>query len=878
MKKLLTILSTVFLVASCAISDFEKPSSPATGSGTETVDSLGFFELTLSSQPATRATTTQITPEEAANFLITIYKGSDIVRQTVRLGDLDTRLSAGYGYTVTAESCSETEAESANDGWGQKRFAGLSASFAIVAGKTTAVDVGCSVANAGIELTYDESLLDYFTSVEVTVKSGNRTLTFTKSGQIAYFNTNVDGLRTATYTITAVGPNSTLTKEGTLDLGKAKMSHINLQYEIGTFELSVLVEEADLTDDEVVIHEEDIQTDDGKTEVNATFTGYSETARTDINTYGQASVSLSATSPIDWAQAESNVAVYDYTTEKREFPVSSAEGVQRLEGNVTPKTRDFLAAYPYSQAGDALSEGKIVFTLPAEQRALAVAPGTELVSSKMNYAVVKGQRSYDGSLLNLTFQPVCQVLQFQIPEYAAGRISAIQFTADTPVAGKLAVDVSGEKPTTAIASTESPSITILPPARESTFPAGTYYILTAPVQMNGFSMSFQCEGTGYTLSSTSTLGGEAGKLYPLGYIDLVNDVHLSNAGHVYEGGVLQGTSFQVNAPIPTQNWKATTKNASGTVVRSYSGTDNFNSTYADASWPYLPKGDYTVDYSYTTSNGKQMAGVLSFSTTKPNNFGVTTTAYTSYSYYVGDVVAKNIASANACNNQTIYAPTVKITGISNAILNNSNYVFTIERSGFSSNQRSASNGVYVYNDFTQTEWKAYTLSAKVTFDGVEVSSNTQTVHLTGLPYSVAPPRNSGDHAWAVSGTGSAKVDFQENYVIVGASGTVQAWEDYPAIQSPEFYIPANINATINSSGTIYAREVWPITYDCELTMYLENEKLTSRKVSNTSGVDYSFTINDKTLTNSSKKVRFSTDGRTRLSGYAYVRNVSVTYR
>ena len=107
---------------------------------------------------------------------------------------------------------------------------------------------------------------------------------------------------------------------------------------------------------------------------------------------------------------------------------------------------------------------------------------------------------------------------------------------------------------------------------------------------------------------------------------------------------------------------------------------------------------------------------------------------------------------------------------------------------------------------------------------------------------------------------------------------VQAWEDYPAIQSPEFYIPANINATINSSGTIYAREVWPITYDCELTMYLENEKLTSRKVSNTSGVDYSFTINDKTLTNSSKKVRFSTDGRTRLSGYAYVRNVSVTYR
>ena len=795
MKKLLTILSTVFLVASCAISDFEKPSSPATGSGTETVDSLGFFELTLSSVPATRATTTQITPEEAANFLITIYKGSDIVRQTVRLGDLDTRLSAGYGYTVTAESCSETEAESANDGWGQKRFAGLSASFAIVAGKTTAVDVGCSVANAGIELTYDESLLDYFTSVEVTVKSGNRTLTFTKSGQIAYFNTNVDGLRTATYTITAVGPNSTLTKEGTLDLGKSKMSHINLQYEIGTFELSVLVEEADLTDDEVVIHEEDIQTDDGKTEVNATFTGYSETARTDINTYGQASVSLSATSPIDWAQAESNVAVYDYTTEKREFPVSSAEGVQRLEGNVTPKKRDFLAAYPYSQVGDALSDGKIVFTLPAEQRALALAPGTELASSKMNYAVAKGQRSYDGSLLNLTFQPVCQVLQFQVPSYAEGRISAIQFTADTPVAGKLAVDVSGEKPTTAIASTESPSITILPPARESTFPAGTYYILTAPVQMNGFSMSFQCEGTGYTLSGTSALGGEAGKLYPLGYIDLVNNPEVTPA-HQYSNNVLQGTKLTLtNAPIPGKQWNVTVKKGT-TAVRNVSGSNNLSSPESDASWPYLPKGDYTAEYSFMNSNDTQSSGYsVGFSIDEDPVFSVGVSAYTSYSYYIGDVVSKNINSANACDNQTIYAPTVKILGISNSILNNSNYTFNIERSGFSSALKTSNNGVYVYNDFTQTDWKSYNLSAKVTFDGVSANSNTQTVHLTGLPYSAT--NSSGFSKWT---GGQWKSDTPTAQARDG--GECYYFRD-KNIYSPKYHVPVTIEINLSFQVWLY---------------------------------------------------------------------------
>ena len=870
MKKLFTILSTVFLLASCAISDFETNSSPASG-GTEQADSIGFFELTLSSVPSTRSTSTQITPEEAANFLVTIFKGSDIVRQTVRLADLNTSLPAGYGYTVQAESCSEPDAESANGGWGQKRYAGLSASFAILAGKTTNVDVGCSVANSGVVLKYDTSLLNYFTSIELTVTSGERTLTFTEDGQTAYFNTDAENPRQATYTMKAVGPNGPVTSEGQFSLNKAKMQPIRLGYEIGTFELSILVEEYDLTDDEVVIHEEDIQTDDGKTEVNATFAGYTESARTDIHSYGQASVLLTAMSPIDWAQAESNVAVYDYTQDKQEFPASIVEGVQRLEGVVTPKTRDFLAAYPCSQVGDALSDGKIVFTLPAEQRALSVAPGTELASSKINYAVAKGQRSYDGSLLNLTFQPVCQVLQFQVPEYAAGRISAIQFTADTPVAGKLTVDVGGEKPTTAIASTESKSITILPPARESTFAAGTYYILTAPVQMNGFSMSFQCEGTGYTLSGTSALGGEAGKLYPLGYIDLVNNVSLSNVGHVYESGVLQGTSFKVNAPIPSLNWTATAKNAAGVSVRSYSGTDDFNSTFSDASWPYLPKGNYTIDYSYITSNGKQMPGPqLSFTTSQPNSYTVTTTAYTSYSYYV----ANNISKANACNNQTIYAPTVKISGISNAILNNSNYTFTIERSGFSSaSLKSSNNGVYVYNDFSQTEWTAYNLSAKVTFDGVSVNSNTQTVHLTGLPYNVAPPKNSGDHAWSVE-QGGDKVDWESSYLSMGDGGTVGS---DPTVKSPTFYIPGTINVNIGSTGTVFTRNVL-FNYHCTLTMYLAREVIASQKSSSTSGNAYSFNVQGKSMTNTNNYLRFSTNTRTELSGYARISNVLVTYR
>ena len=837
---------------------------------------MGFFELNLSTVQTTRSTTTYLSPED---FLVTILKGSDTIRHTTRMGDLDTRLPAGYGYTIHAESCSETEAETADNGWGQKRFAGFSASFAIKAGATTQVDVGCSMANSGVQLFLEELTLSYFTSVQAVVKSGDRTLTITQAenGKIAFFNLPPDGERTVTYTITGTveGEDEPIVSEGTFTLDKAIVSRIKMNYDLGVLGLSIYVEKVTIEDAEVIIYDKDLKTDEGKTDINAAFGGYTEGSKADISAYGQTPVSLTTTTPIDWSTGDNQVAVYDYTKENKEaFAVSDIDGTQRLTGNVTPKTRDFLAAYPYSQVADALSDGKVLFTLPAEQRATAVAPGTKLTSSNINYSVAKGQRNYDGSLLNMTFQPVCQMLQFQVPDYATGRIKAIQLTTNTAATGQLTVDCSGEKPATSITANGSNSLTIMPPSG-TTFAAGTYYILTAPVQFSGFTMSFQCEGTGYTLSSTSTIGGKAGKVYPLGYIDLVNCVSVSDVGHVYESGVLKGTSFKVNIPIPTLNWTATTKNASYTTVRSYNGTSDFISTFSDASWPYLPNGTYTVDYSYTTSNGKPMSGQLSFSTTKPNNFTVTTTAYTSYSYYIGDVVSKNITSANACANNTIYAPTVTISGISNAILNNNNYTFTINRTGFSSNQKSAKDGVYVYNDFTQTEWKAYELSSSVTFDGVTINSNKKTVHLTGLPYSVAPPKNSGDHAWSVTG-GSNKVNFTESYVSMGDGGT--AWDNKdPAIQSPSFYVPANINVNIGSTGTIYTRNVL-FDYTCTLTMYLAGNSIWSQKSSSTSGNNYTANVTDKTLTTSNNYIRLSTDTRTELSGYAHIKTVSVTYR
>lgn len=299
MRYLSLILSSL-LFASCMVHEMDMPNGKQTPAETEE-EQMGNIEVTLTGERQTRATTTVITKEEADNFLITIYKGSDVYRETARLKDMNTRLSAGYGYKVFAESCSETEAITSNSGWGQRRYAGMSAPFAVKAGQTTPVSVGCSVANAGVEVIFDESVPAYFTtSYDITITEGNRTIVFdaitggTQSGneinqgEVAYFNVDEEGHHTVTYTITAVGP-KTLTKTATLELTKAKISRIKLNYERSNFNFVIFLEEQDIfMEDYIYITDDDIQVDNGNTETSTSHDNFTEDdTNVDIGTYGQ---------------------------------------------------------------------------------------------------------------------------------------------------------------------------------------------------------------------------------------------------------------------------------------------------------------------------------------------------------------------------------------------------------------------------------------------------------------------------------------------------------------------------------------------------------------------------------------------------------------
>lgn len=479
-----------------------------------------------------------------------------------------------------------------------------------------------------------------------------------------------------------------------------------------------------------------------------------------------------------WEESD-EIAVYDYVTTKHRFTIMSASGSDaRFVGAITSKKEDFVAVYPYSLAAEDLSAtGDVVVNLPSRQNASVNSFATDL-----NISVAKGARNVDGSPSKVTFYNVCQLLKFRIPAYADGKIREITFSTNIPVAGAVNVSYTGNMPVATMPSEGSSSITVLPPSGASAFSEGTYYIVSAPVRMTGFTMSFVCDGLSYSLSSSSSFGGIAGKIYNLGSIDLVNSPTIS-ANHVYTNGTLLGTSIKVsNAPIDGSEWSVQVKNSSGVVVRSIHGIGTLHSSEDDAAWPYLPKGAYTAEYTYTTSNGKEMSRTLSFDISESPIFTVTTKAFTSYSYYKGDGVEKNVATANSLDNYTIYTPQIVVNNISNKILNNSNYNFKVS-DNFGGSLASNADGIYLYNSYTVTSCTSYTLNGSVEFDGVTQSSS-KIVHITGLPYNATPPTRAD---W----TGNA-YSWETDHVVLHYR--IIPAEDHVITRT--FYCPENMNVSV----------------------------------------------------------------------------------
>lgn len=305
MRKYLFIFSFALLLAACSVGEMDLPTTPVENASpvvsADEEEQMGSFELTLTGERKTRATTTTISKEQADNFLVTIYKGSDVYRETSLLKNMNKRISAGYGYSIFAESCSEATAESSNDGWGERRYSGTSPQFAVKAGETTPVSINCSVANAGVEVVFDKTVSTYFTGgFYVSITEGSRYIEFnrytgglsaegitTQESEVAYFNVGEDDTRTITYHIHAVSPRKTLDRDVEITLTRKSIFRIRINYEMSSFSFNITVDEEEmLIDSNLYITDDDIKTDQGDTDMGSTHDGYSvDNTNIDIDNY-----------------------------------------------------------------------------------------------------------------------------------------------------------------------------------------------------------------------------------------------------------------------------------------------------------------------------------------------------------------------------------------------------------------------------------------------------------------------------------------------------------------------------------------------------------------------------------------------------------------
>ena len=156
--------------------------------------------------PPTKDSTTMTRTDSEIDYLVSIKKGENLIMSPIHYSQIKGAipLSAGEDYTLLAESCTKTEAESQPSIYGQPRYTG-NAAFDIVANASETITVNCSMANAAFCIVKDPSF--YYPKFTVTATLNGRSLTFTNltdKGQMGYFNVGENGTAVLSYKVEAI--------------------------------------------------------------------------------------------------------------------------------------------------------------------------------------------------------------------------------------------------------------------------------------------------------------------------------------------------------------------------------------------------------------------------------------------------------------------------------------------------------------------------------------------------------------------------------------------------------------------------------------------------------------------------------------------------
>lgn len=225
-KQILYILSLMGLLSFAACTNEENPLlSEETG------------EIRFSVVDTTEV---EITTKASLNFNVDEFKVSLSRRDepifTNTYGNIKgstINCSASPDYVLTVESCTEAEAESANQGWGQARATGKE-EFAVAANESKTVTVNCGLANSSVSVDFSDYITSMFSNYSIEIHATDatsRTFTFNETNyqfKTAYYNVGESG-RKLDYTVTL--PSLKKPYTGTLTLEPSKSYKLSVKAE-----------------------------------------------------------------------------------------------------------------------------------------------------------------------------------------------------------------------------------------------------------------------------------------------------------------------------------------------------------------------------------------------------------------------------------------------------------------------------------------------------------------------------------------------------------------------------------------------------------------------------------------------------------------------
>ena len=172
-------------------------------------------------------------------FSVSLSRGDEPIFSNRKYGDIagsTMTCSASSDYVLTAENCTEAEAESANQGWGQARATGKE-EFAVAANESKTVTVNCGLANSSVSVDFSDYITSMFSEYSIKIYDAttddptNRTFTFNETNyqfKTAYFNVGESG-RKLDYTVTLPSLKEPYT--GTLTLEPSKSYKLSVKAE-----------------------------------------------------------------------------------------------------------------------------------------------------------------------------------------------------------------------------------------------------------------------------------------------------------------------------------------------------------------------------------------------------------------------------------------------------------------------------------------------------------------------------------------------------------------------------------------------------------------------------------------------------------------------